>query len=60
MFAIFVVVPLGTFLLAWLIVSGEHSVKWLWTEISETPLFAGLIVGAVAWALVEKKESQGT
>ena len=56
MFALFVVMPLGSYLLAGLFVTGDRSVNWLRTEVSNTELVAGLLIVAVLWLLVVSRK----
>jgi hypothetical protein len=56
MFALFVVMPLGSFLVAGLFVSGERSVDWLRTGASSTKLVAGLLIVVALWLLVVSRK----
>ena len=50
-FSLFVVLTLGSYLLAWLLVSGERAGQ---TEYSGGSIVVALIVGAAAWTLANK------
>ena len=52
-FALFVVVPLGGYLLAALLVFGERAVQ---KEYSGTSIVVVLILGVLAWALLVKRK----
>jgi hypothetical protein len=52
-FALFVVMPLGSYLLAGLLVSGERAMQ---RQYSGTSIVVFLILGVLVWAILDKRK----